>query len=209
LLCVTRASFSIIILAPESGFADTDPAHFYRRETDMTQEQYTGLDYSEGGSITAIVFPDDKQAASLLQQIKELEKQDFIELEDAVVAVKDRDGKVKITETADTSTKKGTRAGGILGLFVGLMAGGPVGGLAVGLLGGRLLGKMVDVGLDKDFIKEVSDALEPQTSAALFQVTSTSNPRAVRAVLAEHTGKIYTTSIDESVAEELQRLLDE
>jgi uncharacterized membrane protein len=89
------------------------------------------------------------------------------------------------------------------------MAGGPIGGLAVGLVGGRLAGKMVDVGIDKEFIEEVSNALEPQTSAALFQVSASHNPRAIRATLAKYHGKIYSTSIDESVAEELQRLLDE
>lgn len=175
----------------------------------MTTAHYAGLEYTQGGSVTAIVFSDEEQATSLLHDVKELEKQGVIELEDAVVAVKDQKGKVKITETADTSTKTGTRAGGALGLFIGLMAGGPIGGLAVGLLGGRLVGKMVDVGVDKDFIKEVSDALEPGTSAALFQVKASHNPRAVRAMLAKYHGKIYSTSIDESVAEELQRMLDE
>jgi uncharacterized membrane protein len=168
-----------------------------------------GAEYHEGGSLTAIIFEDEEQASSLLKDVKELEKQDFIDLEDAVVAVKDKEGKVKITETADTSTKTGTRAGGALGLFVGLAAGGPIGGLAVGLISGRLAGKMVDLGVEKEFIDEVTNALEPGTSAAMFQVNSTSNPRAVRAMLARYKGTFYSTSIDESVAEELQKLLDE
>ncbi|MGD8584271.1 MAG: DUF1269 domain-containing protein [Chloroflexota bacterium] len=170
---------------------------------------YAGIEYAEGGSVTAIVFADEEQATSLLNDVMELEKQGVIELDDAVVAVKDQKGKVKIAETADTSTKGGTRAGGALGLFIGLMAGGPIGGLAVGLLGGRLVGKMIDIGIDQDFIKEVTDALEPGSSAALFQVKASHNPRAVRAMLAKYHGKIYSTSIDESVAEDLQRLLDE
>lgn len=89
------------------------------------------------------------------------------------------------------------------------MASGTVGGLTVVLLGGRLTGKIVDVGIEKDFVEEVSNAFEPQTSDALRQVNSASNPRAIRATLVKYRGKIYSTSIDESVAEESQRILGE
>lgn len=174
----------------------------------MTKGYYAGVDYSEGGNLTAIVFNDEKQAAALVHDIRELEKQKFIDLEDAVVAVKDEKGKVKVRETEDTK-KTGTRAGGALGLFIGLMAGGPIGGLAVGLIGGRLIGKMADAGVDKEFIEELSNALEPGDSAAIFLVNSVSNRRAIEAVLAKYTGTVYATSIDESVAEELQQLLNE
>jgi uncharacterized membrane protein len=167
------------------------------------------LQYEEGGSLTAIIFDDEAQAKALLQAIQELEKQGFIELEDAVVAVKNEKGKTKITETVDKSTRAGTRSGGFLGLFIGLMAGGPIGGLAIGLLGGRLIGKMVDIGVDKDFIQEVQDALKPGTSAALFQVGSVKNRAALRQTLAKFHGTIYQTSVDESVAQELQDLLSE
>lgn len=175
----------------------------------MAQANYSGIDYSEGGSVTAIVFGDEEQASSLLHEVRRLEEQGIIDLEDAVVVVKNQKGKVQVTETKDTTARTGTWSGGTLGLFVGLLAGGPVGGLAIGLLGGRLVGKMVDIGVDQEFLEEVSSALEPGTSAAVFQVNSTSNPRAIRALLAGYTGTIYSTSIDESVAEELQRLLDE
>lgn len=175
----------------------------------MGEQLDAGLTYTEGGSLTAIVFDDTEQAAALLQDVQSLEEQNFIELEDAVVVVKDDKGKARITETADKSTKRGTTTGAALGLVVGLIAGGPVGGLAVGLIGGRIAGKMVDVGVDEGFIKEITNALEPGTSAALFQVKGTRNPGAVRQTLANYRGTIYSTSVDESVAEELQRLLDE
>jgi uncharacterized membrane protein len=168
-----------------------------------------GIHYEEAGSLTAIVFDDEEQAKTLLQAVTELEKQGFIDLEDAVVAVKNQKGKTKITETVDKSTRSGTAGGGFLGLFLGLMAGGPIGGLAVGLLGGRLVGKMVDIGVDKEFIKEVQDALKPGSSAALFQVRSVSNRAALRQTLAKFHGTIYQTSVDESVAKELQDLLSE
>jgi uncharacterized membrane protein len=170
---------------------------------------YADAHYSEGGAITAIVFADEEQATSLLRDVQKLEKQGVIELEDAVVVVKNQKGKAKITETTDKSTKKGTGLGGMLGLFLGLMAGGPVGGLAVGLLGGRLVGKMVDIGVDEKFIKEVTNALEPGNSAALFQVKASHNPRLVRETLTKYHGKVYSTAVDESVAKELQRMLDE
>ena len=86
-------------------------------------------------------FGDEKQAAAALQDFRAMDREGSIELIDAVVVVRDLEGKVTYEETADPSgkrwAKRGAIAGGIVGLIFppSLIAGAAIGGAAGGLCG--------------------------------------------------------------------------
>ena len=94
--------------------------------------------------IAVVTFQDTEGAGKLLDMLKDLEKQKLVELDDAVIVVKDVDGEVKVKETKDLTKAKGAAKGGTLGLVVGLMLGGPIGGVLLGAGAGALASRKVD-----------------------------------------------------------------
>ena len=92
----------------------------------------------------------------------------------------------------DSSVKGGAVVGGFLGLLIGSIL-FPLGGLVIGAAGGALVGKMLDTGIDKGFVKDVSDSLQPGSSA-LFVTASGGDPAAVVARAAGAQGKGGSTT---------------
>jgi len=64
-----------------------------------------------------------------VKTLKKWRNEKLIELGDSVVLVKHEEGKVKIHDADEFTTKKGVIAGGIAGFAAGLIVGGPIGGL--------------------------------------------------------------------------------
>ncbi|MBE7531260.1 MAG: DUF1269 domain-containing protein [Chloroflexi bacterium] len=93
-------------------------------------------------------------------------------LEDTVLVRKDAAGKVHAHNAVDKTTKEGITAGGLIGLFVGAVFGGPVGMMLVGGLAGGAVGALMNRGVDNNFIKDVSESIQPGTSALFIVVRS-------------------------------------
>ena len=113
-------------------------------------------------------FSDETQAASALQDFRAMDRDGSIELIDAVVVVRDAEGKVRYEETADPSGKRWAKRGAIAGGLVGLLfPPSIIAGAVVGGVGGGLWGKVRDKGFKDDDLKAIGDSLEPGTSAII------------------------------------------
>lgn len=113
-------------------------------------------------------FGDERQAASALQDFRAMDHEGSIELVDAVVVVRDAEGKVTYDETADPSGKRWAKRGAIAGGLVGLVfPPSIIAGAVIGGAGGGLWGKVRDKGFKDDDLRAVGESLEPGTSAII------------------------------------------
>ena len=78
--------------------------------------------------------------------------------------------------------------------------------MLLGAAAGAMIGKMAHLGVDKDFVKEVTAELTPGTSA-LFIMASKVNPGAIRAILEQYRGKVFQSTLDEAALEEVKKAL--
>jgi len=156
--------------------------------------------------LIVIMFEDVDDAQNALNDLKEIEKQGQIEIDDFAIIRKDTDGKVHVHNTTPAGAKKGAVVGGLLGLIVaGIFF--PVAGIVIGAGGGALIGKAMQLGIDKDFVNEVVEKLEPGSSA-LFLTGERGSPEVALRVMDPYKGTVYHTNIDEDVAEQLRRALE-
>ena len=83
----------------------------------------------------------------------------------------------------------------------------PLFGLAVGAAAGGLSGALSDVGISDDYMKELADAMKPNSSV-LFVLVRKATPDKVVEELQQYGGKLLQTSLTHEDEEKLQAALD-
>lgn len=155
--------------------------------------------------LIVITFDNAEEAEKVREAVRREQKQDLVSLDDSAVVVRDDQGKVHVKNELDRGVKIGAVGGGLLGLLIaGIFF--PVAGIVMGVLGGMGVGALTGLGIQKSFVKEVSDKLEPGTSA-LFLIVRHANPNAVVAALKPYKGEVYHTSLDPEDEQTLRRVL--
>jgi uncharacterized membrane protein len=105
--------------------------------------------------LIVIGYEDKFKAEEVRTQLLKLQKEYLIDLEDAVVAVKNDEGKVKLHQIYNL-TAAGALSGGFWGSLIGLIFLNPLLGLAAGAGAGALSGALTDVGINDDFMKDLA-----------------------------------------------------
>jgi uncharacterized membrane protein len=157
--------------------------------------------------IAVVTFQDTEGAGKLLDMLKDLEKQKLIELDDAVIVVKDADGEVKVKETTDLTKAKGAAKGGTLGFVVGLMMGGPIGGVLLGAAAGALLARKVDLGIPKGKIDVLVEEMVAGSSALFVQGTS-KREGVMRAAMLQANGTLHELELTEQAVVDVQNIAE-
>jgi len=165
--------------------------------------------------LVAIAFEKPDEADRVLTELARLQKEYLIDLEDAVVAVRQPDGKVQLKQSLNL-IGVGAASGGLSGAFwgslVGLLFLNPLAGFAVGgLVGagsGALSGSLVDYGIDDNFIRSLAETLQPDTSA-LFVLVRKAQPEKVLAELSGFRGKVLRSSLSPEQEARLQAAISE
>ena len=142
--------------------------------------------------LIVIGFPDKFKADEVLINLRRLELDYLIDLEDAAIVVRNQDGKVRVKQSQEL-VASGALSGGFWGLLIGLMFLEPLLGI-FGAAVGALSGALTDIGIDDNFIRELGDTIEPGTSA-LFILVTKSTPDRVLEDLSKFEGKILRTSL--------------
>ena len=154
--------------------------------------------------LIVIGFPDEFKADEVLLDLRKMEREYLIDLEDAAIVVKKKDGKVKIKQTQELVTG-GALSGGFWGLLIGLMFFEPILGI-LGAAVGALSGALTDIGIDDNFIQELGNTIEPGTSA-IFVLVRKSTPDKVLDDLSKFEGKVPRTSLSREDEAQLQAVL--
>lgn len=161
-------------------------------------------------TLVAIVFKDDESGAEkALAKLRSLENEYLIDLEDAVLAHRLENGKVKLTQSVNLAST-GAWYGGMWGLLIGLLLAGPLGWVIVGAIGagfGALAGYMSDYGIDDNFIKNLSTELQPCCSALFFLVRQMTEDKVLES-LEGVGGTILKTSLSHDMEDKLQAALE-
>jgi uncharacterized membrane protein len=156
--------------------------------------------------LTVVVFDDIEQAGEVRQSLRSIQKQGMLSLDDSAVIVKDEDGQVHVKNEVDRGIKVGLAGGGLIGMFVGFLFGGPIGAMLLGALGGAAVGSLADLGIQKSFVKDVTEAMTPGSSAIFFIIRD-ANPNAAIAALKPYKGEVYHTALPTEAEETLRRVL--
>jgi uncharacterized membrane protein len=155
--------------------------------------------------LVVIEFPTEAKAEEVRQKLLDMQKEYLIELSDAVIAIKQPNGQIKLNQLYHP-TAAGAAAGTIWGALVGLIFLMPLLGAAVGAASGAIGGALTDVGINDQFMKEVAASLE-SGNAALFLLIRKVTADKVLADLKGVGGKVLRTSFDHTKEEALRAAL--
>lgn len=159
-------------------------------------------------TLIAVSFEDKNKATEVLNKLVGLQRDYLLDLEDAVVAIRDEEGKVKIKQSVDL-TAEGAVRGGLWGSLIGLILGGPLGMLLAGgttAAFGAIAGSVSDYGIDDNFIKEVGDQLKPGTSAMFILLREFVEDKVLDELQGVQ-GTIIKTSLSKEAEARLARIL--
>ena len=165
--------------------------------------------------LIVVSFKGEDTADQALNKLQALQKEYLVDLEDAVVVVRDRNGKAHIKQAVNLAAAGavgGAAWGGLLGTLVGLLFLNPLAGFASGVaLGagaGALSGALSDYGIDDNFIASMAKNFEPGTSG-LFVLARRVNFDKVLPELKPFGGKVLKTSLSNDDEERLRHALED
>lgn len=148
---------------------------------------------------------DENTAMQMVGTLKQLQSQHLIQVDDAALVTREKDGKPKIKQLHDM-VGAGALGGAFWGLLFGLLFFVPIAGAAIGAAGGALAGKFTDIGIDDKFIKKVGETLQPGQSA-LFALTQNAVPDRVLDALKGYNFQLIQSSLPQEKEMQLREML--
>jgi uncharacterized membrane protein len=156
--------------------------------------------------LIVIEYDDMHKAEEVRLMLQKMQRDYLVDMEDAVVAVKDEKGKVKLNQIHNL-TASGAVSGGLWGTLIGVIFLNPLLGMAAGAAAGALGGALTDIGISNDFMKQIASGFN-KGSSALFVLVREVTPDKVLAELEGTGGKVLQTSLTHEQESKLQAALD-
>jgi uncharacterized membrane protein len=147
-------------------------------------------------TLIAAEYKNLSRAETIRDMIQEMKKARTIRIADATVVTKTADGKLKVEETSELTTRKGTRRGAIILGTIGLIF--PPSFVASILVGGgvgALAGKLRDTGIKTDDFERFANSL-PEDHAAVIVLAYDDSVSRITKALEGYEGMIITQEID-------------
>jgi len=159
-------------------------------------------------NLIVISFPEEQLAFEMRAALAKLQKEYLIEMEDVVVVTKDDSGKVKLHQ-ATNLTAMGAVGGGFWGMLIGMIFLNPLLGAAVGAGAGALSGKFTDLGIDDNFMKELSESFKPGCSAIFILVRKATADKVLDGLAQfKGKGKVIQTSLNKDEEQSLRAFIE-
>ena len=159
-------------------------------------------------NLVVVGFDNAADAFQMRAALASMQAQYLIEMEDAVVVTRDAKGAVQLHQAVNL-TAAGAVGGAFWGTLIGLLFLNPLLGGAVGAGWGALAGKLADIGINDQFMKDLSATLT-SGSAALFVLVRKSTPDKVLEGLKPFAGKgrVLQTSLTKDREDELRKVVE-
>ncbi|PTQ78964.1 putative membrane protein [Nitrosospira multiformis] len=163
--------------------------------------------------LVVIGFENPQKAEEVLWRFRALRSQNLLDLDDAVVVVRDEKGEINLKQSINLThydASAGLLSGGLLGAMVGLVFLNPAAGFLIGgMIGagaGALSGSLSDYGIPDDFIKSLAETI-PVNSSALFILARKVQPEKILAELLDVKGKVLRTTLSPDQEKRLREAL--
>ncbi len=164
-------------------------------------------------SLIALGFDGIHTADEVLNKTRSMQKEHLIDLEDACVVEREKDGKVHIKQAVNL-TAMGAASGGMSGMMWGTLVGllflNPLAGMAIGGLAGAgagaLSGSLIDYGIDDKFVKKLGETI-PEGSSALFVLVKSVTEDKVLPELEHYKPRVLKTSLSNEAEARLKEAL--
>ena len=146
-------------------------------------------------TVIAVSFDHDDSAYAALTVLKELDSQHQVAIEEAVVVVRDQDGRVVQKDRIEPIFLPSTVGGGLVGLVIGII-GGPF-GMLIGGLSGLLAGSVLDLH-DLDETESALGAISRSARVghtALLASVAEQSPEVIDAAMAGVGGTVLRKSV--------------
>jgi uncharacterized membrane protein len=160
--------------------------------------------------LIVVGFKGQFTADEVLLDIFKLEQVHLIDLDDAAVAVRKKDGTI-VLKHSNILVMADAAAGCGWGLLIGTVCLNPLMGTLVGGIIGATVGKITKVvekiGIKNDFINELAETLTPDSSA-IFILVRKGSPDKVAEEFGKFHGKLLRTSLSPESEAELRDILE-
>jgi uncharacterized membrane protein len=157
-------------------------------------------------TFVVIDYDSEVRAEEVRLALLKMQKAYLIDLEDAVVVVRDQKGKVRLRQMYNL-TAAGAARGGFWGALIGLIFLNPLFGFALGAAAGAISGALADVGIDDNFMKKLGATLKPGT-AALCVLIRQMTPDKVVDELKQFGGTLIQTNLCNENEAKLRQALE-
>src|SRR5215831_10010760 len=155
--------------------------------------------------LLVIAFPSEDRAEELRKKLLEMQQEYLIKLGDAVVAVNQPNGHVKLNQLFHP-TAAGAAGGALWGTLIGMLFLMPLAATALGAAAGALGGALTDAGTNDRFMRDAAQTLQ-SGDAALFLLIRKMTTDKVLAALQGVGGTVLRTSFDHTKEEALRLAL--
>ncbi|SFH63028.1 DUF1269 domain-containing protein [Planctomicrobium piriforme] len=153
-------------------------------------------------TLAVIAYPNEETAEEVRLKLIKMQKDYLLDLRDAVVVVRDEQGKIRLRQMFNM-TAAGAVTGGFWGTLVGMIFLSPLFGLAVGAAWGAASGALTDIGIDDDFMKKLAETLTPGT-AALCVLLHSEAPDKVVEEIRQFGGTVIKTNLSHENEDKLR-----
>ena len=176
--------------------------------------------------LIVVGFKDRYRAADVLNQLRQMNFDWVVDLEDAVAIYRDDKGRLRIQQSYDMTSGEGAAWGGLWGSLLGAalaipftggasaaaagaaLAAGALTGGAVGATGGAIDASWwkEEAGISEDFVRKVGAMIAPGDSA-IFALLQTADPDAVAEQFRGYGGTILRTNLNSEQTAKVEAVL--
>ena len=154
--------------------------------------------------LLVIEFPTEAKAEGVREMLLAMQKEYLIELGDAVVALKEVNGWVKLNQLLQP-VAQGAVSATFWGSLIELLFMMPLAGAAIGAASGALEGRLADLGINDDFMRQAARTLQSGNAALFLLIRKMTTAKVVAALRVG--GTVMRSSFDETNEEALQAAL--